>query len=55
VQRRFEPPSSAAVKAFADVLRTARIETVVRRSKGTEISAACGQLAADHRTYTQLE
>jgi 23S rRNA (adenine2503-C2)-methyltransferase len=38
------PP--ARLRAFADRLRHQGIEAVVRRSRGLDISAACGQLAA---------
>jgi 23S rRNA (adenine2503-C2)-methyltransferase len=41
----FQPSTPAAVAAFRDKLLGARIEAVVRRSKGAEIQAACGQLA----------
>ena len=30
------------------MLRAAGIETTIRRNRGTEIGAACGQLAAEH-------
>ena len=35
------------IDAFAATLRQAGIETTVRRNRGIEIGAACGQLAAD--------
>jgi 23S rRNA (adenine2503-C2)-methyltransferase len=41
----FSPSPSSAVAAFRDTLRKAHVETVIRRSKGAEIGAACGQLA----------
>ncbi|MBN1461638.1 MAG: 23S rRNA (adenine(2503)-C(2))-methyltransferase RlmN [Armatimonadetes bacterium] len=41
----FRAPSSLAVAAFRQALLDAHIETVVRRSKGGGIGAACGQLA----------
>ena len=40
------PP--AALERFATALRAAGIETTIRHNRGTEIGAACGQLAADH-------
>ena len=43
---RFQPSLPAAVAAFRETLLESHIETVVRRSKGAEIQAACGQLAA---------
>lgn len=39
-----QAPTSAAVEAFRAVLERGGINTTVRRSKGSEISAACGQL-----------
>src|SRR3954471_5658425 len=41
------PSSSERTEAFAARLRTAGIETTVRRNRGVDIGAACGQLAAD--------
>jgi adenine C2-methylase RlmN of 23S rRNA A2503 and tRNA A37 len=49
--RRFHPSSPAAVAAFRATLRAARIEAVVRQSKGAGIGAACGQLAGTLRSY----
>ncbi len=54
---RQQPPtlkssSPAASVAFRDALLAAGIETVVRRSKGTGIGAACGQLAGRTRPQT---
>ncbi len=40
------PP--AAIERFAARLRAAGIGTTVRRNRGQEIGAACGQLAAEH-------
>ena len=37
----------AVIERFADRLRAAGIQTTVRRNRGQEIGAACGQLAAD--------
>jgi hypothetical protein len=36
------------IERFAGRLRGAGIETTIRRNRGQEIGAACGQLAADH-------
>jgi 23S rRNA (adenine2503-C2)-methyltransferase len=36
------------VEAFAERLRAAGIATTIRSNRGTEIGAACGQLAAEH-------
>ena len=35
------------IERFADVLRSAAIETTIRRNRGQEVGAACGQLAAE--------
>ena len=40
------PP--AGVRAFRDRLRTLGVNVTVRRTRGTEIDAACGQLRAGH-------
>jgi 23S rRNA (adenine2503-C2)-methyltransferase len=47
----FRPPSSAAVAAFRQTLVAARVEAVVRQSKGSGIQAACGQLAGERQSY----
>jgi len=39
-------PSAAKVRAFRDRLRGFGVNATVRRNKGTDIDAACGQLAA---------
>ncbi len=36
------------VERFAEQLRAAGIQTTIRYNRGTEIGAACGQLAAEH-------
>jgi 23S rRNA (adenine2503-C2)-methyltransferase len=41
------PSSSERTEAFAARLREAGIETTVRRNRGVDIGAACGQLAAN--------
>ncbi|MBM4187406.1 MAG: 23S rRNA (adenine(2503)-C(2))-methyltransferase RlmN [Gemmatimonadetes bacterium] len=38
------PSSPSRIRAFAERLRAAGIEAVVRRSRGLDINAACGQL-----------
>ena len=38
----------AHVERFAERLRAAGIQTTIRFNRGTEIGAACGQLAAEH-------
>ena len=40
----FEPPSPRAVDTFCDILAAAHITVSVRRPRGQDISAACGQL-----------
>ncbi len=42
----FERPTEAAVKAFYDILFAKNYTVIIRRSKGQDISAACGQLLA---------
>jgi 23S rRNA (adenine2503-C2)-methyltransferase len=41
----FRPPEAAKVKAFHDFLETKNIVVNIRKSRGKEIDAACGQLA----------
>ena len=38
----------AGVNAFASALRDAGVNTTIRRNRGTDIDAACGQLSATH-------
>ena len=45
---------SAHVSAFAKVLIDAGIVTTVRKTRGDDIDAACGQLAGDVRDRTQV-
>lgn len=40
----FETPSESTLMAFLDVLMKARIQTMLRRSRGKDVAAACGQL-----------
>jgi len=40
------------IKAFAQVLMDAGIVTTVRKTRGDDIDAACGQLAGDVRDRT---
>lgn len=47
----FLPSPPAAVAAFRDVLAELGIEVVVRRSRGSDIEAACGQLAGRLASY----
>ena len=39
-----ETPDEATQLAFLDVLMKGRIQTMLRRSRGKDVSAACGQL-----------
>jgi 23S rRNA (adenine2503-C2)-methyltransferase len=43
-----QPGTPARIKAFATILNKAGINTTVRASKGSSLSAACGQLRARH-------
>ncbi len=45
----FRPPPARDVEAFAAILRREGIPTHVRRPRGREIDAACGQLRRRHR------
>jgi 23S rRNA (adenine2503-C2)-methyltransferase len=42
----FQRPDEAAIQAFYDVLFAKNYTVIIRRSKGQDISAACGQLRA---------
>jgi 23S rRNA (adenine2503-C2)-methyltransferase len=44
----WQPSPAARTDAFANILGRAGISTTVRRNRGIEIGAACGQLAAEH-------
>ena len=41
----YQPPSEAAIDAFLRVLANAGVTVTLRRSRGDDIGAACGQLA----------
>ena len=43
----FLPSSAAATTAFADALRRMGVEVAIRKSRGLDISAACGQLRVE--------
>jgi 23S rRNA (adenine2503-C2)-methyltransferase len=49
---RFRPPEEESVERFAELLRAKGLPTYVRRSRGRDIAAACGQLVAEakHRS-----
>jgi 23S rRNA (adenine2503-C2)-methyltransferase len=40
--------------AFAEVLREAGVVTTVRKTRGDDIAAACGQLAGEVQDRTQV-
>jgi len=40
----YERPGREGVRAFADVLKRAGVNTQIRASRGTDVEAACGQL-----------
>jgi 23S rRNA (adenine2503-C2)-methyltransferase len=40
----FERPSPAAIERFVEIVRSRRVSISVRKTKGREIDAACGQL-----------
>ncbi|RJR18748.1 MAG: 23S rRNA (adenine(2503)-C(2))-methyltransferase RlmN [Nitrospiraceae bacterium] len=43
------PPSESRVLAFQNILKKAGITTIIRKSMGGDISAACGQLKAAYK------
>ncbi|MEW6187429.1 MAG: 23S rRNA (adenine(2503)-C(2))-methyltransferase RlmN, partial [Thermodesulfobacteriota bacterium] len=43
---KFKPPAEETILAFQDILVRANYTAIIRRSKGGDISAACGQLQA---------
>jgi 23S rRNA (adenine2503-C2)-methyltransferase len=47
--------SIATVKAFAELLSAAGIITTVRKTRGDDIDAACGQLAGDVKDRTKVD
>lgn len=44
----YQRPSPRAVQAFADILTNANITVSIRRTRGLEAQAACGQLRGTH-------
>ena len=46
--------SAARVQAFSDVLSSAGLVTTVRKTRGDDIAAACGQLAGDVQDRTSV-
>jgi 23S rRNA (adenine2503-C2)-methyltransferase len=49
----FQAPSSSSVSAFAQVLADAHLTVSVRRPRGQDILAACGQLHLKHQPAPQ--
>jgi 23S rRNA (adenine2503-C2)-methyltransferase len=45
----FEKPDEKAITLFQDILLDAKMTVFVRKSKGQDILAACGQLKADYK------
>ncbi|MDA1082335.1 MAG: 23S rRNA (adenine(2503)-C(2))-methyltransferase RlmN [Gemmatimonadetes bacterium] len=43
----FAPTSPEQIVAFANIVRGLRVEVAIRRSRGLDIAAACGQLRAE--------
>jgi 23S rRNA (adenine2503-C2)-methyltransferase len=43
----FRAPAPQRVKAFQEILAAANVTAVVRRNRGRDIAAACGQLAVE--------
>jgi 23S rRNA (adenine2503-C2)-methyltransferase len=50
----YQPSSEAAVERFKNILESKGIHTYVRRPRGRDIFAACGQLAARQGTLSNL-
>jgi 23S rRNA (adenine2503-C2)-methyltransferase len=46
--------SRERVRAFAEILQNAGIVTTIRKTRGDDIDAACGQLAGEVQDRTQL-
>ena len=49
------PTAAARIRAFADRLRNQGIEATVRRSRGLDINAACGQLRVEVERRSERE
>ena len=45
----YKSPSRERILAFQEILRKAHYSVFIRHSRGADISAACGQLAAKHK------
>jgi len=51
----FRKPSEDKIRAFQKVLLNAGLTAMLRKSKGRDISAACGQLGTTHRESYRLK
>lgn len=51
----FKTPSSERTRVFAETLRQAGLVTKVRKRKGSNIDAACGQLRRSHEQVVSIE
>ena len=51
---RYDGSSRETIERFKTVLARARIPATVRLTRGRDIEAACGQLAAGRRTFARL-
>jgi 23S rRNA (adenine2503-C2)-methyltransferase len=47
----FQRPNDSVIQRFEEILRAANFTTIIRHSKGQDISAACGQLHAAYNTH----
>ncbi len=47
----YQASTKAATYSFQRILQNASIETIIRKSKGSEIQAACGQLVVPHPSH----
>jgi 23S rRNA (adenine2503-C2)-methyltransferase len=52
-QSAFKRPPAAVIERFKQILHDHHVTVMTRLSKGADISAACGQLAADVNQYDQ--
>ena len=51
----FERPSPVAIQRFVEIVRARGVSVSVRKTKGREIDAACGQLRRQLEQRTQAE
>lgn len=51
----FKAPSQEAVREFQKILMDRGLLATVRKSRGQDVSAACGQLASDSQTVTIIQ